>query len=190
MSAFCVRGIGGIWLVSSLAGVNCGKCGKLNDPRARFCQYCGKGLIRRDWVSEGKPPTPMPIIGGILLIASTVLTLWGVAIGFNQDSYYWGYYYLLDFVDLPDSLLFLHGLLAILGLIGGFSALFRKHFGLAFVGGLCGAIGLGIGVALAGLLFILVSAEEFESRGFIEAHVPASRTGHVEDYAATYGRRL
>jgi hypothetical protein len=70
------------------------------------------------------------------------------------------------------------------------SAITRKHFGLAFVGGLCGAMGLGIGVGLAGLLFIVVSSDEFESREFMRAPGPGPKMLHVEDNYARYGRRM
>ncbi|MCU0851785.1 MAG: hypothetical protein MUC90_00795 [Thermoplasmata archaeon] len=132
----------------------------------------------------------MPVIGGVLLIASALLNLWGVSIGLNTDEYYWGYYFLLNFVDLPFSLLLFHSFLAVIGLIGGLSAITRQHFGLAFVGGLCGAMGLGIGVGLAGLLFIVVSSDEFESRGFMQGPASGPEMIHVEDHYARYGRRL
>lgn len=170
-------------------GVNCGECGRLNEPAARHCQYCGNVLIRRQSVPQ-RLSTPMPIVGGLLLIASTVLTLWGIVIGLNEDGYFWDYYSLLGFIGLPDWLLLVHGVLAVLGLVGGFSAIMRKHFGLAFVGGLCGAIGLGIGVGVAGLIFIVVSSEEFESRGFMQEPTSAPEMPPVADYYARYGRRV
>jgi hypothetical protein len=144
---------------------NCTACGRVIGIDSRYCPYCGVENIS-DLGGLFPPKThSLPIAGGILIIVSAIfsfVTIW-LAHDVGSLDWYRGYMF-LSVAKMSDAFLVLYALMAIGSILGALSSLFRKSFAYALLGGLLAAAGLCPLIGIAGLLFVAVSEDQFQTR--------------------------
>ena len=149
-------------MVSSGAGGtaatrNCVSCGRSIAWDANVCPYCGHDYRMQMMGTQVKKETPMPTIGGILILIAGLIELAGGAILISGASFF------IDF-GVGGAILAVCGaivvILGVIALLGGIFAIQRKHFGLAILGGILGLGGWFI-PGLIGLILVALSRDEF-----------------------------
>ncbi|HUW42975.1 MAG TPA: hypothetical protein VMW02_01920 [Thermoplasmata archaeon] len=151
---------------------------------ANVCPYCGKDYRQpAPGMMPAAPPkqkSALPIVGGILLIASSIIGIL-MAVGLMIIATQVGGVFSLLPIDLTDMMgtavgdmvqtilmiMAVAGLIiSILVLLGGYFAAVRRHFGMAMVGAVFGLLVLSPYfiasiMSLVGLILIAVSHHEF-----------------------------
>jgi len=134
----------------------CPKCGKEMAGSPAFCTYCGTLLGAAQTTSKPR----LSLIAGILDIISGIFAL---LMGLG----------LLIFLiavplkaDFPYGLILLPGLLVTAGggalaIVGGMYALRRKNWGMALVGAVAAALGMGV-LGIVALVLTALAKDEFE----------------------------
>ena len=158
----------------------CVACGRTMMWDANVCPYCGKDYRQpAPGMMQAPPPKPksaVPVVGGILMLLTGIV---GLIEGLMVILFALGV--LEGFYLLPIDLLgvggFLSTILIIVGLIpvvlgvfailGGVSAIGRKHHGTAIFGGICAMLILGPLfitniIGFISLLLVAVSHREFD----------------------------
>lgn len=163
----------------------CVACGRTMMWDANVCPYCGKDY--RQPAPGAMPMAPpkqksaLPIVGGVLLIVSSVIGIL-MALGLLMIATQVGGVFSLLPIDLTGIvgtsvgnlvqtimiILAVAGLIiSILVLLGGYFAAVRKHFGMAMVGAVFGLFILSPYfiasiMSFVGLILIAVSHHEFD----------------------------
>lgn len=128
--------------------MRCGSCGKeVKDTEAVFCPYCSKPIIAQ---TISKKHTPLPLIGGILLIIASCLAIsMGVVSIVEALSSYGGYGY--GYIAGVNIFLWATGILSIIAfpiaLTGGIFTLTRRYIAIPIFG-VCLLITSGIFLAI------------------------------------------
>lgn len=134
----------------------CPRCGKEAAGAPQFCPHCGAHL----GPVEAPRKPKLSAIAGILDIVSGIL---GLVTGI-------GFFIFLILVpldvDIPYGLIFIPSLLltavaGVLAIVGGAYALKRKNWGMALVGAVAAALGMGV-LGIAALVLTALSRDEFE----------------------------
>jgi len=148
---------------------NCLECGRQIDEESHFCQYCGRELPgeeekveeEREFGARGK--TELPVIGGILIIISSVFVFITVMLVLHQresNSQEW-FGGLIS--DWPDWFLAILVIFGVIGIIGGLSSMARKSQALGIVGGIFSSFGVGGAIGVVGLALVAAAEHEFRS---------------------------
>ena len=150
--------------------MNCENCGRVIEEDSRFCQYCGFDKSGEDAkVVEEKrvakqEQSLLPLAAGILIIIASFLLLYTVWISrsesVHEGSVSW---YLSVVYAWPLWFQILMVISAVMGFVGGLSALFRRSQVVAFIGAALSALGFGAPLGLIGLLLVAVSEHQFDS---------------------------
>lgn len=163
----------------------CVACGRNMMWEANVCPYCGKdyrqpvpGMMP---MAAPKKKTALPIVGGVLLIVSSVIGIL-MALGLLIIATQVGGVFSLLPIDLTEIIgtamgdlvqtiliiLAVAGLIiSILVLLGGYFSVVRRHYGMAMVGAIFGLFILSPYfiasiMSFVGLILIAVSHHEFD----------------------------
>lgn len=149
---------------------NCEECGRVIEEDSHFCRFCGREktgdevkVEEERLTSEMEKPL-LPLAAGVLIIIASLLllyTVWVSRTGSHEQgtvTWFMGIVY-----SWPLWFQILMVLSAVMGFVGGVSALFRRSQVIALIGAALSSLGMGAPLGLIALLLVAVSEHQFDS---------------------------
>lgn len=149
---------------------NCEECGRVIEEDSHFCRFCGREktgdeakVEEERRISEMEKPL-LPLAAGVLIIISSLLLLYTVWVSRTGPVDHWIATWFINVVySWPLWFQILMVLSAVMGIIGGLSALFRRSQVIALIGAALSSLGMGAPLGLIALLLVAVSEHQFDS---------------------------
>ncbi|MGQ9586941.1 MAG: hypothetical protein ACUVT7_00970 [Thermoplasmata archaeon] len=122
-----------------------------------MCQYCGHDYRQAAPSAVQKEKGVLPIVGGILILLSSLGYLWtGAVLATGGTALFDVTFGMSGIVTLCGVIVLLLGIIA---LLGGVFAIMRKHWGLALLGGILVIPSI---LGLIGMILVAVSHKDFD----------------------------
>ena len=146
----------------------CSSCGRMVDPFARVCQYCGRGFGHYEQAPliESKSPSSIWLnVAGILMIISGIVAFYTSSRFFLAEELVFEEYGIrVGSIGYCGVLEIIFGIVAILG---GYLATAQRKFLFALIGSIVGMLSFGplwVGsiMAFVGLLLIVIHKDDFK----------------------------